>query len=161
MRDGLPNPKTCFLQPLSCDKSKWNVWKGLRNTANTDWVRHRNLYWFYCLLQLQLHANEKLSNVRATTVDGFQGEENTIIILSLVRCNASGKVGFLKMANRACVALSRAKNGKFSYYENPFCLIPFHLLFNNLAEIDSLWFWKVFFLCQYVCSAICGKFHDL
>ncbi|KAK3921078.1 NFX1-type zinc finger-containing protein 1 [Frankliniella fusca] len=51
--------------------------------------------------------------VAATTVDSFQGEENTIIILSFVRSNLSGDIGFLKMANRACVALSRARDGFF------------------------------------------------
>ena len=46
--------------------------------------------------------------VHATVVDNFQGEENDIILLSLVRSN---KIGFLKIANRVCVALSRARKG--------------------------------------------------
>ena len=50
-------------------------------------------------------------NVRLTTVDNFQGEENDIILLSLVRSNKEGKIGFLKTENRVCVALSRAKVG--------------------------------------------------
>ncbi|XP_034248079.1 NFX1-type zinc finger-containing protein 1-like isoform X2 [Thrips palmi] len=70
---------------------------------------------------LQEHANDELKNLRISTVDGFQGEENDVIILSLVRCNPSGKAGFLKMANRACVALSRARNG-FFMLGNLFCL---------------------------------------
>ena len=37
--------------------------------------------------------------VHATVVDNFQGEENDIILLSLVRSN---KIGFLKIANRVC-----------------------------------------------------------
>ena len=49
--------------------------------------------------------------VRLTTVDNFQGEENDIILLSLVRSNKNEKVGFIKIENRACVALSRAKKG--------------------------------------------------
>ncbi|GFN85330.1 nfx1-type Zinc finger-containing protein 1-like [Plakobranchus ocellatus] len=53
------------------------------------------------------------SPVRATTVDNFQGEENDIIILSLVRSNEKNRVGFLKVENRVCVALSRAKKGLF------------------------------------------------
>ena len=65
-----------------------------------------------CLIQLAEYVNKELQSLRATTVDSFQGEENTIIILSLVRCNPSGKIGFLRMANRACVALSRARNGE-------------------------------------------------
>lgn len=47
--------------------------------------------------------------IQVSSVDGFQGEENKIIILSLVRSNANGQIGFLKVANRVCVALSRAK----------------------------------------------------
>ena len=49
--------------------------------------------------------------VRVTTVDNFQGEENDIILLSLVRSNKDEKVGFIKIVNRACVALSRARKG--------------------------------------------------
>ena len=55
--------------------------------------------------------DETLRSVRLTTVDNFQGEENDIILLSLVRSNKSEKVGFIKSVNRACVALSRAKKG--------------------------------------------------
>jgi hypothetical protein len=46
-------------------------------------------------------------------VDNFQGEENEIILLSLVRSNADGQIGFLKTENRVNVALSRAKHGLF------------------------------------------------
>eukprot|EP00118_Oscarella_pearsei_P004516 m.19536 g.19536 ORF g.19536 m.19536 type:complete len:778 (+) comp27849_c0_seq1:4110-6443(+) len=48
--------------------------------------------------------------VRVTAVDNYQGEENEIILLSLVRSNKGG-IGFLKTSNRVCVALSRAKRG--------------------------------------------------
>lgn len=51
--------------------------------------------------------------VRVTVVDNFQGEENDIIILSLVRSNEDGKIGFLSIDNRVCVALSRAKMGMY------------------------------------------------
>ncbi|XP_041375508.1 NFX1-type zinc finger-containing protein 1-like [Gigantopelta aegis] len=51
--------------------------------------------------------------VRVTVVDNFQGEENDIILLSLVRSNEQNIVGFLKIENRICVALSRAKHGLF------------------------------------------------
>ena len=49
--------------------------------------------------------------VRVCAVDNFQGEENDIILLSLVRSNEEGKIGFLQTENRVCVALSRAKKG--------------------------------------------------
>ena len=38
-------------------------------------------------------------------------EENDIIILSLVRSNQEESIGFLRIENRICVALSRAKMG--------------------------------------------------
>ncbi|XP_015210459.1 NFX1-type zinc finger-containing protein 1-like isoform X2 [Lepisosteus oculatus] len=55
----------------------------------------------------------KFDGVKLCVVDRYQGEENDIIILSLVRSNLEGKVGFLKIPNRVCVALSRAKKGLF------------------------------------------------
>ncbi|KAK3914768.1 NFX1-type zinc finger-containing protein 1 [Frankliniella fusca] len=57
--------------------------------------------------------NAYLADVRVTVVDNYQGEENDIILLSLVRSNDDGDVGFLKIENRVCVALSRAKHGLF------------------------------------------------
>ena len=51
----------------------------------------------------------EFEGVRVAAVDDFQGEENDIILLSLVRSNDNGYVGFLQEANRVCVALSRAK----------------------------------------------------
>ncbi|KAI9485981.1 MAG: RNA helicase [Benjaminiella poitrasii] len=51
--------------------------------------------------------------IHVSSVDGYQGEENKIIILSLVRSNSNGQIGFLKVANRVCVALSRAKHGMY------------------------------------------------
>ncbi|XP_072013999.1 LOW QUALITY PROTEIN: NFX1-type zinc finger-containing protein 1-like [Amphiura filiformis] len=54
-----------------------------------------------------------LGAVRVCVVDNYQGEENDIILLSLVRSNDEGNIGFLKIANRVCVALSRAKKGLY------------------------------------------------
>ncbi|XP_067670298.1 NFX1-type zinc finger-containing protein 1-like [Haliotis asinina] len=52
-------------------------------------------------------------DVKLTVVDNYQGEENDIVLLSLVRSNPEGSVGFLKIENRICVALSRARMGLF------------------------------------------------
>ena len=53
----------------------------------------------------------KMEQIKVTTVDNYQGEENDIILLSLVRSNSERKIGFLEVKNRVCVALSRAKKG--------------------------------------------------
>lgn len=46
-------------------------------------------------------------------MDNFQGEDNKIILLSLVRSNAENNIGYLAFKNRICVALSRAKHGLY------------------------------------------------
>ncbi|CAI5537654.1 unnamed protein product [Closterium sp. Naga37s-1] len=51
--------------------------------------------------------------VRLATVDNFQGEESTVIIISLVRHKPDGDIGFLKSPNRTNVLLSRAKHGMY------------------------------------------------
>ena len=49
------------------------------------------------------------------TVDSYQGEENKVVILSLVRSNDKGQIGFLNIDNRVCVALSRAQCGFYIF----------------------------------------------
>jgi len=61
----------------------------------------------------KMMSREFFDGVRVCSVDNFQGEENDIIILSLVRSNSEKRIGFLKETNRLCVALSRAKMGLF------------------------------------------------
>ncbi|KAK7116809.1 NFX1-type zinc finger-containing protein 1-like [Littorina saxatilis] len=53
------------------------------------------------------------SGARVTAVDNFQGEESRVVLLSLVRSNKEERIGYLREANRVCVALSRAKQGLF------------------------------------------------
>nr|MDW8081930.1 IGHMBP2 family helicase [Candidatus Calescibacterium sp.] len=52
---------------------------------------------------------KRLPGIRVSTVDGFQGQEREIIVLSLVRSNLSGEVGFLSDARRLNVAITRAR----------------------------------------------------
>jgi hypothetical protein len=47
--------------------------------------------------------------VEVDTVDAFEGREKDVIILSLVRANEPGQVGFLREASRLNVAVSRAR----------------------------------------------------
>jgi hypothetical protein len=58
-------------------------------------------------------ATTGLAGVRVKTVDNFQGEEARVVILSLVRSNPEGNIGFVKEPSRLCVALSRAKHGMY------------------------------------------------
>jgi helicase required for RNAi-mediated heterochromatin assembly 1 len=44
-------------------------------------------------------------------VDSYEGEENDVVLLSLVRNNRKGEIGFLTNDYRVCVALSRARRG--------------------------------------------------
>ena len=53
--------------------------------------------------------------VNIATVDSYQGEENEVVLLSLVRNNARGQIGFLGVLNRVCVALSRARRGLYVF----------------------------------------------
>ena len=62
-----------------------------------------------------LMPRSRFEGVKITAVDNFQGEENDIILLSFVRSNKNGNVGFLKKENRTCVALSRAKKGFYCF----------------------------------------------
>ena len=47
--------------------------------------------------------------LRINTVDSFQGQEQDVIYLSLVRSNGDGNIGFLKDYRRMNVAMTRAK----------------------------------------------------
>lgn len=53
--------------------------------------------------------NEEISGIEISTVDGFQGREKEVIILSLVRSNDKFEVGFLKEKRRLNVAMTRPK----------------------------------------------------
>lgn len=57
----------------------------------------------------QVRTINKKTNVDVKSVDGFQGGEMDIIIISLVRSNDDGSIGFLKDMRRLNVSLTRAK----------------------------------------------------
>ncbi|KAI0909254.1 P-loop containing nucleoside triphosphate hydrolase protein [Ustulina deusta] len=64
----------------------------------------------------KLKHREPFKNVQ--TVDSYQGEENDIVILSLVRSNGPNgphKAGFLRDSNRGVVSISRARRGFYIF----------------------------------------------
>uniref|UniRef100_A0A093V1D0 Helicase required for RNAi-mediated heterochromatin assembly 1 n=1 Tax=Talaromyces marneffei PM1 TaxID=1077442 RepID=A0A093V1D0_TALMA len=64
-----------------------------------------------------LKSNKHLQgrHLKVCTVDSYQGEENEIVLLSLVRSSERNGIGFLKVENRVCVALSRARRGFYMF----------------------------------------------
>ncbi|KAM7523914.1 hypothetical protein LguiA_013816 [Lonicera macranthoides] len=73
-------------------------------------------------------ANSKFS-VNVRSVDGFQGGEEDVIIISTVRSNGNGSIGFLSNLQRVNVALTRAR----------YCL---WVLGNEATLINSGFVWK-------------------
>ncbi|KAL2260672.1 hypothetical protein VTK26DRAFT_5257 [Humicola hyalothermophila] len=71
------------------------------------------------LRNLKRHPSLMGSTFNVCTVDSFQGEENDVILLSLVRSPPYGSrshaVGFLDDARRAVVAISRARRGFYVF----------------------------------------------
>jgi superfamily I DNA and/or RNA helicase len=91
-------------------------------------------------------ANEVLpKGIRISTIDSFQGQEQHMIILSLVRSNDDGQIGFLKDYRRMNVALTRAKEvlyvigdsatlGQDNFYQEFLSYVEQHAKYRSVWE---------------------------
>ena len=61
------------------------------------------------LLKMQHYFRKLKRHITTGTVDGFQGQERDVIVISLVRDNADGSIGFLRDLRRMNVAMTRAR----------------------------------------------------
>ena len=61
------------------------------------------------LLKMQHYFRRLKRLITVGTVDGFQGQERDVIVISLVRDNAEGNIGFLRDLRRMNVAMTRAR----------------------------------------------------
>ena len=85
---------------------------------------------------LRRHPNMQGDHFNVVTVDSYQGEENEVVLLSLVRNHkrSQGGIGFLNIENRVCVALSRARRG-FYMFGNGWLLRKASSLWEKIIKI--------------------------
>ncbi|SHN27025.1 DNA helicase, putative [Cyclobacterium lianum] len=56
-----------------------------------------------------VYLRQMKDHITISTVDGFQGQEKDIMLISMTRSNPNGEIGFLKDTRRMNVALTRAR----------------------------------------------------
>jgi len=90
-------------------------------------------------------AKEKFpANIRISTIDSFQGQEKNTILISLVRSNSDGQIGFLKDYRRMNVAMTRAKEKLYIIGDSSTLAIdPFYAalleFFERTNSYKSIW----------------------
>lgn len=92
------------------------------------------------LRKLREHPYLKGGRFNVVTVDSYQGEENDVVVLSLVRSNQRNNIGFLEIENRVCVALSRAQRGFYIFGDAP-----------NLCKSSMLWWYVLQIMAKDPC----------
>ena len=78
--------------------------------------------------------------ITVNTVDGFQGQERDVILISLVRANDMGQIGFLRDLRRMNVAITRARMKLFILGDAPtMTRHPFYRrLFNYIQRVRGI-----------------------
>jgi len=114
---------------------KWEV--GLISPYRAQVRRFKELFQDTSTYPTLSMINEQLT---IDTIDGFQGQERDIMVISLVRSNPKGEIGFLSDTRRMNVALTRAKRklvviGDSSTISNH----PFYQNFLDYVEANSLY----------------------
>jgi superfamily I DNA and/or RNA helicase len=84
------------------------------------------------------HLREQLAieGLEIDTVDGFQGREKEAVVISLVRSNATGEIGFLADTRRMNVALTRARRKLIVIGDS--ATIASHAFYHRLLEYFEL-----------------------
>nr|CAD7611240.1 unnamed protein product [Timema genevievae] len=82
--------------------------------------------WMYLQNVLSKSPNKK---VQVKMVNDFEGKENSLILLSLVRSNGNGKIDEMKNEKLVCTMLSRAKKGLYIIGD-----------IDTLAKCSPVWF---------------------
>ncbi len=91
-----------------------------------------------------LRSRLNLEGLEIDTVDGFQGREKEVVIISLVRSNDRREIGFLADTRRTNVALTRARRGlvvvgdSATFAGNPFYAAMFDY-FESIDAYESVW----------------------
>ena len=105
-------------------------------------VLHSRFQWRLIRNRMQLSA------IEIDTVDGFQGREKEAIILTLVRSNPEGEIGFLADTRRTNVALTRAKRAlrvigdsatlaNNTFYRQMLDYFEFHNAYHSVWELGE------------------------
>lgn len=91
------------------------LWKRLTQLADEAWLSNSATVAMISPYRRQVSCLERLRNedlpfvTQVQTIDAFQGQERDVVMVSLVRSNDRGEIGFLKDYRRLNVAMTRAR----------------------------------------------------
>jgi superfamily I DNA and/or RNA helicase len=94
--------------------------------------------------QVAAAAGQLPADIRKSTVDSFQGQEMENVVLSLVRSNEDGVIGFLRDYRRMNVAMTRARERLYVIGDSATIgSDPFYNAFlsyvEKVGEYDTAW----------------------